>query len=56
MTPRKPFTGKNSLAKTPLYTDSLHTETVPEKVKTVMLAPLYTKREAVSPDLKIERL
>lgn len=53
---KKAFTGKNSLAKTPLYTDSLHTETVPEKVKTVMLAPLYTKREAVSPDLKIEKV
>lgn len=53
---KKAFTGKSSLSKTPLFTDSLHTETVPEKVKTVMLAPLYTKREAVSPDLKIEKV
>lgn len=28
---KKAFTGKSNLSKTPLFTDSLHTETVPEK-------------------------
>lgn len=53
---KKAFTGKNSLAKNPIFTDSLHTETVPEKVKTVTLEPIYTKREMISPELKIDKV
>lgn len=53
---KKAFTGKNSLAKNPLFTDNQHTETVPEKVKTVTYTYIYTKRELISPDLKIDKV
>lgn len=52
--PKKAFTGKNSLAKLPIYLDDAHTRTLPEKVRTVALEDRFTIRKAVSPDLKIE--
>ncbi|MDD7235552.1 MAG: type II CRISPR RNA-guided endonuclease Cas9 [Bacteroidales bacterium] len=54
--PKKAFTGKNSFEKNPLYVDQAHSETVPLKVETVSYQVQYTKREAVGPDLKVDKV
>lgn len=54
--PKKAFTGKNSLAKNPIYLDEMHSQQVPIKVKTVTLEIIYTIRKEVSPDLKIDKV
>lgn len=54
--PKKAFTGKNSLAKNPIYLDEQQTLQVPEKVKTVSTETIYTIRKDISPDLKIEKV
>ncbi|MDL2257213.1 type II CRISPR RNA-guided endonuclease Cas9, partial [Bacteroidales bacterium OttesenSCG-928-I14] len=43
--PKKAFTGKNSLAKNPIYLDEQKTSMLPEKVKTVSLETIYTIRK-----------
>lgn len=53
---KKAFTGKNSLDKNPLYVDQVHSEAVPLKVETVSYQVQYTKREAVGPDLKVDKV
>lgn len=53
---KKAFTGKNSLTKTPLYTDNTHMTKVPEKVKTVVLETYFTIRKPISKDLKIDKV
>lgn len=52
--PKLAFTGKNSLDKNPIWLDASCTQSVPILVKTVCKTPVYTKRKAVSPDLRIE--
>ena len=54
--PKKAFTGKNALSKQPIYLDAAATEQLPEKVKLVSMANLYTIRKEISPDLKIEKV
>lgn len=54
--PKKAFTGKNSLEKTPVWIDSNHTWKVPEKVYTVTYETIYTIRKEITPDLKIEKV
>lgn len=54
--PKKAFSGSNSLEKNPLFTDILHSEEVPQKVKTVRLIPVYTIRKQIDPSLKIEKV
>lgn len=54
--PKKAFTGKNSLDKNSLYVDQVHSEAVPLKVETVSYQVQYTKREAVGPDLKVDKV
>lgn len=54
--PKKAFTGKNSLAKNPLFVDSAHSMKVPEKVKTVVLETYFTIRKPISRDLKIDKV
>lgn len=54
--PKKAFCGSNSLEKNPLYTDSMHTDEVPSRIKTVTLTPVYTIRKQVSPDLNIDKV
>lgn len=54
--PKKAFTGKNSLAKNPLFVDSAHSMKVPEKVKTVVLETYFTIRKPISKELKIEKV
>ena len=54
--PKKAFTGKNALNRTPLYIDDIHRVKVPEKVKTVVLETYFTIRKPISKDLKIEKV
>ena len=54
--PKKAFTGKNSLAKNPIFLDTQQTQKVPDKVKTVSAEKIYTIRKDISPDLKIEKV
>ncbi|WP_144892665.1 type II CRISPR RNA-guided endonuclease Cas9 [Flavobacterium tiangeerense] len=54
--PKKAFTGKNALTKTPIYTSLKDNLVVPEKVKTVWLEDNYTIRKDISPDLKIDKV
>ena len=54
--PKKAFSGSNSLEKNPLFTDILHSEEVPQKVKTVRLIPVYTIRKQIDSTLKIEKV
>ncbi|AWG23088.1 type II CRISPR RNA-guided endonuclease Cas9 [Flavobacterium faecale] len=54
--PKKAFTGKNSLAKTPIYISLEDNIVVPEKVKIVWLEDNYTIRKDITPDLKLEKV
>jgi CRISPR-associated endonuclease Csn1 len=54
--PKKAFTGKNALAKTPIYISLKDNIVVPEKVKTVWLEDNYTIRKDITPDLKIDKV
>ncbi|MBR5638674.1 MAG: type II CRISPR RNA-guided endonuclease Cas9 [Muribaculaceae bacterium] len=54
--PKKAFTGKNALSKTPLFIDEHHSTKVPEKVKTVFLETYFTVRKPISKDLKIDKI
>ncbi|MEI9921126.1 MAG: type II CRISPR RNA-guided endonuclease Cas9 [Bacteroidota bacterium] len=49
--PKKAFAGKNSLDKRPVYLNNLKTQKIPEKVKLVWQAPVYTIRKNISPEL-----
>lgn len=53
---KKAFGGRNSLDKNPVYIDSERMETVPVKVRTMTYEEVFTKREAVGPNLKIEKV
>lgn len=54
--PKKAFTGKNALTKSPIYLDIEKSDFVPEKVKTVWLEADYTIRKDITPDLKIDKV
>ncbi|WP_085535135.1 type II CRISPR RNA-guided endonuclease Cas9 [Massilibacteroides vaginae] len=54
--PRKAFSGKNSISKSPLFLDENHTEMLPEKVKLVNLEYIYTIRKEIAPDLKLDKV
>ncbi|UGS22337.1 type II CRISPR RNA-guided endonuclease Cas9 [Flavobacterium cyclinae] len=54
--PKKAFTGKNALNKTPIYISLKDNIIVPEKVKIVWLEPDYTIRKDITPDLKIDKV
>jgi len=45
---KKAFTGKNSLEKTPIWLDDLHTRAVPIKVKCVTMETIYTIKVDIS--------
>jgi CRISPR-associated endonuclease Csn1 len=53
---KKAFTGKNSLDRNPIWLNTLHTDKVPEKVKTVSFETIYTIRKEVAPDLKLDKV
>ena len=54
--PTKAFSGSNSLEKNPVFTDILHSEQLPQRVKTVKLSPVYTIRKLIDPNLKIDKV
>lgn len=54
--PKKAFGGKNTLEKNPVFIDEIHSEEVPAKVKTMRYEEIYTKRESITPDLKIDKV
>lgn len=54
--PKKAFTGKNTLDKNPVFVDDMHTSQVPLKVKTRVYEEIYTKREAIGPNLNVEKV
>ena len=54
--PKKAFTGKNALSKTPIYLGTKDNAILPEKVKTVWLESDYTIRKDITPDLKIDKV
>ena len=54
--PCKAFTGKNSVSKNPVYIDTRHLQKVPERVKTVLLAPQFVIRKPIDPNLKINKV
>ena len=53
--PKKAFTGKNSLAKNPVYLNGTQ-ETLPEKVKLAWLESRFTIRKEITPDLKLDKI
>ncbi|MGN0190476.1 MAG: type II CRISPR RNA-guided endonuclease Cas9, partial [Candidatus Cryptobacteroides sp.] len=53
---KKAFCGKNSPDKNPIWLDPAHLESVPGKVRTMVYEDVYTKRESVGPDLKLEKV
>ncbi|ATA69087.1 type II CRISPR RNA-guided endonuclease Cas9 [Capnocytophaga cynodegmi] len=55
--PKKAFTGKNSLAKNPIYLEEAQTEQLPEKVKLVWLENSFSIRKDITPEnFKDEKL
>jgi CRISPR-associated endonuclease Csn1 len=48
--PKKAFTGKNTLAKNPIYLDDAKTEILPETVKLIWLEDDYSIRKDITPD------
>ncbi len=54
--PKKAFCGANSLEKKPLYLNEMHTDYVPQRVKTVHLETLYTKRKPIDESLKVDKV
>ncbi|MBR1851347.1 MAG: type II CRISPR RNA-guided endonuclease Cas9 [Bacteroidales bacterium] len=53
---KKAFTGKNSLAKNPIWLDNEHTQQVPEKVTIRWFEKRFTIRKAVSKDLNVDKV
>jgi CRISPR-associated endonuclease Csn1 len=54
--PKLAFSGKNALAKNPIYLDKAKTLLVPEKVKLVWMEPSFTIRKEITPELKIDKV
>jgi CRISPR-associated endonuclease Csn1 len=54
--PKKAFTGKNDLNKTPIYISLKDSILVPEKVKMVWFEDSYSIRKDITPDLKIDKV
>lgn len=54
--PKKAFSGKNSIDKSPVYIDAMHTQTVPEKVSLLSMEEMYTVRKPVNKDLKVDKV
>ena len=54
--PKKAFTGKNSLAKNPVWIDDEHTICVPDKVDVVKYNTVYTIRKSVAPKLNVDKV
>jgi len=53
--PKKAFSGKNSLAKNPIFIDGSE-ENVPDVVKTKTLQSQFTIRKEITPELKVDKI
>lgn len=53
---KKAFTGKNSLAKNPIWLDANSTKAMGEKVKIVEYETIYTTRKPITKDIKIDKV
>ncbi|MDE6147166.1 MAG: type II CRISPR RNA-guided endonuclease Cas9 [Bacteroidales bacterium] len=53
---KKAFSGKNSIDKSPVYVDAMHTRPVPEKVSLLSMEEMFTVRKPVTPDLKVDKV
>lgn len=53
---KKAFTGRNSMDKNPLYTDERCLIRVPDKVKTVVLSPIFTIRKPIDKNLSVDKV
>ncbi len=54
--PKKAFSGKNSIDKSPVYVDAMHTRTVPGKVALLSMEEMFTIRKPVNKDLKVDKV
>jgi len=54
--PKKAFTGKNSLSKNPVYVDEYRSSKVPERVKLVWQETIFTVRKEVNGDLNVKKV
>ncbi len=54
--PKKAFTGKNSLAKNPVYIDTENKICLPEKVKAKVYEEAYTIRKPIEPGLAVDKV
>lgn len=54
--PKKAFTGKNALDKSPVWINDMHTESVPEKVKLVELKEVYTVRKQLDSSINEDKI
>lgn len=54
--PKKAFSGKNALNKKPIFLDEMHTQCVPETVKTLLMERIFTIRKPVSPGLELSKV
>lgn len=54
--PKKAFTGKNALDKTPIYTNASKTQVIPDKVKLIAFEDSFVIRKPIAPDLKIDKV
>jgi CRISPR-associated endonuclease Csn1 len=54
--PKKAFSGKNSLAKNPIYLGETRTQVLPEKIKLIRYENDYPTRKNITPDLKVNKV
>ncbi|MDR0971975.1 MAG: type II CRISPR RNA-guided endonuclease Cas9 [Bacteroidales bacterium] len=54
--PKKAFTGKNALNKTPIYLDTLQIRQVPQKVDLIYLEDKFTIRKPIDGNLPIDKV
>ena len=54
--PKKAFTGKNSLEKSPIWLNADHSHAVPLKIKLYKIVDVFTIKKAVDKDLKIDKV
>lgn len=53
---KKAFTGKNSMAKNPIWLDDIHSRCVPEKVKVEEFDTQYVIRKPINKDINLDKV
>lgn len=54
--PKKAFSGKNAIDKSPIWLDTIHAKAVPQKVKCVRQEVSFSIRKDVAPDLSVDKV